>query len=94
LSRQPTLTKMSEDPVYRAFALPALQAAKLAQQVAESQAQAAQAAQRMAEAEAQTEREARQIAEATAQTEREARQLAESKLQQLEAKLARLRQPE
>ncbi len=101
LSRQPTLTKMSEDPVYRAFALPALQAAKLAQQVAEAEAQTEREARRqeaearqLAEATAQAAKAAQRLAEAEAQTEREARQLAESKLQQLEAKLARLRQPE
>lgn len=88
LQRQPTLTKMSEEPVYRAFALPAWQAAKWAQQLAESQAQAAREAQQVAEAYAQVEREARhqeaearQRAEVQAQEEKEARQLAEAQAQ-------------
>jgi hypothetical protein len=78
LQRQPSLVELSEDAVYRAFVLPALQAAKQAHQ-SEREAR-------------QKESEARQLAEATAQFEREARQLAEAKLQQLEAELARLRQ--
>jgi len=57
LQRRPTLTEMSEDPVYRAFALPALQAERQARQLAEAQAHA--------EREARCrETEARQMAEA------------------------------
>jgi hypothetical protein len=106
LQRQPSLEQMSEDPVYSAFVLPALQVAKRAQQlaefqaqaardaqqVAEAQAQAARDAQQVAEAQAQVARDAQQVAELQAQAEREARQLAEFKLQQVQAELAR-RQP-
>jgi hypothetical protein len=60
LQRRPTLTEMSEDPVYRAFALPALQAERRARQVEKE-------ARQVAEAQAQAEREARQVAEADAQ---------------------------
>jgi len=100
LQRRPTLTETSEDPVYQAFVLPALQAERRARQLAESQAQVAREAQQLAEAKAQAEREARchetearQLAESTAQAEREARQLVEAKLQQLQAELARRQSP-
>jgi Uma2 family endonuclease len=100
LQRRPTLTEMSEDPVYRAFALPALQAErrarqaeKEARQVAEAQTQAAREAQQVAESQAQAAREARQLAEAHAHAEREARQAMAARLQQMAAELARLRQP-
>ena len=92
LQRQPSLEQLSDDPVYSAFVLPALQAAKRAQQ-AEADAR------QVAEAQAQAERDARQLAEAQAQAERDARRqeaevwhVMEAKLQQLEAELARLRQ--
>lgn len=85
LQRQPSLVELSQDPVYSAFVLPALQTAKLAQQAAEIQLLAAQEAQRRAEAMAQAEKEQRL-------QESEARRQAEAKLQQLEEELARWRQ--
>ncbi len=105
LQRQPSPEEMSEDGVYRAFMLPALQAARQAQQwlerlldVAETQMQQEREARQVAEALARQEREARrvaeqsaQVAEQSAQQEREARLAAEAKLRQLEAELARHR---
>ncbi len=73
LQRQPTLTEMSDDPAYQAFALPALQAERRARQ-------AEREARLLAEAQVQAEREARRqevevrlLAEALAHAEREAR---------------------
>ena len=92
LQRQPSLEQMSEDLVYRPFVSLALQAAKRAQQEAESEVQQEKEARRQ-------ETEARQLVEAQAQAEKEARQLAEAqaqaaemRLRQLEAELARVRQ--
>jgi Uma2 family endonuclease len=85
LQRRPTLGKLSEDPVYQAFVGLDRQAERQARQLAESQAHAEREARQVAEAQTHAEREARCH-------EAEARQLAESKLQQLQAELARLRQ--
>jgi hypothetical protein len=85
LQRQPLLEEMSEDPVYSAFVLPALQVAKRAQQVAEFQAQAARDAQQVAESQAQAARDAQQVAESQVQAEREARRQEAEARQQAES---------
>jgi Uma2 family endonuclease len=92
LQRKPSLVALSEDPVYSAFVLPALQLARLAQQAAEAKAQLAEARAQAEQEARHQETKARQLAEAKAQAEQEARQALAAKLQQLEAELARLRQ--
>jgi len=85
LQRQPSPEEMSEDQVYRAFMLPALQAEKQARLFAEAQVQLERQARQLAETQAQ-------LAEVQVQQERQARQAMEAKFQQLEAELAQLRQ--
>jgi hypothetical protein len=81
LQRQPLLEEMSEDPVYSAFVLPALQAAKRALREEKQARQEEKQARQLAEAQAQAERDARQRAEAQVQAERDARhQEAEARL--------------
>jgi len=106
LQRQPSPEEMSEDPIYRAFMLPALQAEKQARQLAERLLEQEregrfkeQEARQVAEASVQQEREARQLAEEArqlaevqAQQERQARQVLEARFRQLEAELAQFRQ--
>ncbi len=89
LQRQPSPEEMSEDSVYRAFMLPALQAEKQARQLAERLLEQErgvrvkeQTARQVAETYVQQEREARQLAEVQAQQEQQARQLAEAQTQQ------------
>jgi hypothetical protein len=73
LQRQPLLEELSEDPVYSAFVLPALQAAKRALREEKQARQEEKQARQLAEAQAQAERDARQRAESRVQAERDAR---------------------
>jgi hypothetical protein len=89
LQRQPSPEEMSEDNIYQAFMLPALQAEKQGRQWVTQLYEQAQEAWQVADAQAQQEREVRlqeqqvrQAAEAQVQQERELRQVAEAQAQQ------------